>query len=314
MTHKLNFLYCFDKNYNSQALTSIISLLNHVNEEIDISIIHSDNDFKSKVPENIKNHRYLNSIKIEQFNDFNYFFPNTENVHITEATYYRIFIDNYLNKQVKYFIFLDCDTICLNNPIPQIKSEIEKLNKKGFVLSARTEHEKEINVTNEIYKRLNMNGPYFNAGVMIINFEKWIKNNMKDKLIQNLKQYKNDISQWDQDVLNSVIDGDYLELDVGFNFPANKLNKKKQITNNLFFLHFLGSKKPWLTSGVFNFASEFYHLNFRKIFSNYYHIEHKWKRASIYELLISIFSLKIRNLNKPLIYIGEFVKSILKKK
>ena len=37
----LNFLYCFDENYNFQALTSMISLLDSVDEEINIYVIHT---------------------------------------------------------------------------------------------------------------------------------------------------------------------------------------------------------------------------------------------------------------------------------
>ena len=38
----LNFLYCFDYNYNSQAYSSMISLLDLVNEKIHIHILHND--------------------------------------------------------------------------------------------------------------------------------------------------------------------------------------------------------------------------------------------------------------------------------
>ena len=38
----LNILYCFDQNYNKQAATSISSLANNLNENIDIFIIHEE--------------------------------------------------------------------------------------------------------------------------------------------------------------------------------------------------------------------------------------------------------------------------------
>ena len=37
----MNFLYCFDKNYNIQALVSIYSLLENITEKINIHIIHN---------------------------------------------------------------------------------------------------------------------------------------------------------------------------------------------------------------------------------------------------------------------------------
>ena len=38
----LNFLYCFDQNYNIQALVSIYSLLENITEKINIHIIHKE--------------------------------------------------------------------------------------------------------------------------------------------------------------------------------------------------------------------------------------------------------------------------------
>ena len=38
----LNFVYCFDENYNSQALTSINSLTHHATEKINLFIIHEN--------------------------------------------------------------------------------------------------------------------------------------------------------------------------------------------------------------------------------------------------------------------------------
>ena len=41
--NKYEFLYCFDKNYNIQALTSIISLLDKVNCKIKINVTYISN-------------------------------------------------------------------------------------------------------------------------------------------------------------------------------------------------------------------------------------------------------------------------------
>ena len=38
----LNFVYCFDENYNSQALTSINSLLQQTSKPVNIYIIHEN--------------------------------------------------------------------------------------------------------------------------------------------------------------------------------------------------------------------------------------------------------------------------------
>ena len=92
----LNFVYCFDSNYDSQAFSSIISLLDNVNEKIQIFIIHNSYKNTNKFPKKILNHENLNTIEIYKFEDESIHFPNLDKAHISEATYYRLFFEYYL--------------------------------------------------------------------------------------------------------------------------------------------------------------------------------------------------------------------------
>ena len=66
----LSFLYCFDNNFNLQALTSINSLLGKVSEKIDLYIIHNDiSTFKNLAKNLNKNEK----IKELHYFDFYYF-------------------------------------------------------------------------------------------------------------------------------------------------------------------------------------------------------------------------------------------------
>jgi lipopolysaccharide biosynthesis glycosyltransferase len=306
MKENINFLYCFDSNYNIQAATSIISLLNNTSKKINIYVIHNEDNFNSQVPKEILNHKNLSSLTSYKFNDYKHDFPNIKNVHISVATYFRLFIQNYLPKNEKVFVFLDPDVICIQDPINEIQNIIKKLNNSEFTVAAKTEH-----TSGE--ERINVNDKYFNAGVMVIDFEKWQKKDFHEQLIHKLNDLKNNIVHWDQDVLNSLLNGNYLELGEVLNFKAatkiNKISKAKVI-----FIHYMGSHKPWLTSGMFQKDANFYHSNFRNISEDSFHIEHKWKVRSMIDFLIAIFTLKIIRLNKPLTFIFEFVISFFKDK
>jgi len=306
MKENINFLYCFDSNYNIQAATSIISLLNNTSKKINIYVIHNEDNFNSQVPKEILNHKNLSSLTSYKFNDYKHDFPNIKNVHISVATYFRLFIQNYLPKNEKVFVFLDPDVICIQDPINEIQNMIKKLNNSEFTIAAKTEH-----TSGE--ERINVNDKYFNAGVMVIDFEKWQKKDFHEQLIHKLNDLKNNIVHWDQDVLNSLLNGNYLELGEVLNFKAatkiNKISKAKVI-----FIHYMGSHKPWLTSGMFQKDANFYHSNFRNISEDSFHIEHKWKVRSMIDFLIAIFTLKIIRLNKPLTFIFEFVISFFKDK
>ena len=175
-----------------------------------------------------------------------------------------------------------------------------------YTISAKTEH-------NLGVKNINVTDKYFNAGVMLIDYEKWQLNNFHDKLIKKLKDLKNNIVQWDQDVLNSMLNGEYLELKEILNFKAatktDKTNKSEVLM-----IHYMGSHKPWLTSGVFQRDSNYYHNNFRKVGQNSFHLEHKWRVRSAIDFLLALITLRVFRINRPLIFIYEFIISILKNK
>ncbi|MGB1702710.1 MAG: glycosyltransferase, partial [Cycloclasticus sp.] len=80
---------------------------------------------------------------------------------------------------------------------------------------------------------------------------------LHNKLLSKLQQISENILQWDQDVLNSFFNGKYLELEEKFNFKASS-KITNSYKNKLVFIHFIGSHKPWLTSGVFQKDSNFY--------------------------------------------------------
>ena len=306
MRENVNFLYCFDTNYNLQAFTSMISLLDCSTKKINIYVIHNEKNFELQVPEKILNHKNLIFFESYQFNDYEHEFPNIKNVHISVATYFRLFIQNYLPKKEKFFVFLDPDVICINDPIREIENTMKRLNDTNFTISAKTEH-------NFGVKNINVNNKYFNAGVMLIDYEKWQLNNFHDKLIKKLEDLKNNIVQWDQDVLNSMLNGEYLELKEVLNFKAATKSNKK-FKSKVLMIHYMGSHKPWLTSGVFQRDSNYYHKNFRKVSQNSFHLEHKWRLRSVVDFLLALITLRVFRINRPLIFIYEFIISILKNK
>ena len=55
----LSFIYCLDENYNKQSLCSIYSLLENINEEIKIYLIHKNPDSVDMLPKIISEHSEL---------------------------------------------------------------------------------------------------------------------------------------------------------------------------------------------------------------------------------------------------------------
>ena len=305
MDNHLNFLYCFDENYNVQAFTSIISLLDNLDEDINIHILHDDENTLNDLPKVIIKHKNLKTLSIYKFNDRDYYFPNIEKVHISVATYFRLFIENYLPEDVDNIIYLDPDVICLTNPAERIRNKITNLTKSEKVISARTEHRRG-------EKRIDVDSLYFNAGVMLIDLNKWRKQSIQKKLLINLGTYKETIYQWDQDVLNSLFNGDYIELSNEFNYKPDLIQKITQ-EQEILFMHYAGSDKPWLTSGIFINGSDLYHQNFKKLGLGNYHITHKWKRQSLFDIFKGLIFFRIFKLDHPLSYFKDFLVSLWRK-
>jgi lipopolysaccharide biosynthesis glycosyltransferase len=306
MNETLTFVYCFDKNYYKQGFSSIISLLDTSLEKINIIIIYNLNPENIEIPLVVKRHKNLSKIKVFEFKDNNFNFPNLDNNHISAATYYRLFIDNYISNNTKTIFYIDADIIFLKNSISLFKKCSEKLNNSNFVIAARTEKYFSDD-QNEVFSRLNINQKYFNAGVLIINLKLWREQNIQEKLIQEMKKIENLIIHWDQDVMNSFFNGDYQELNNNLNFDSSDFN---ELNNNVKLLHYIGSNKPWYMSGVFNYGSEYYHENFNKFNKSRYHIVHLWKKSSVQELLKSILNLNIFKLRYPIQFLKSFLESL----
>lgn len=227
---------------------------------------------------------------------------------MSEATYYRLFIGDYLPKEVKNIIYVDPDITCINNFDIIIDQTISMLNATDLLLAAKTEHmelaESEISVRLELTKN-----KYFNAGVTVINVEKWINQKYTIKLLEKMNYLGERVMWFDQDVLNSYVDGDYLELPNALNFSDLSLSVN-EIKDQAIFYHYSGKKKPWTVKGFISYGESFYQQIYRELFGNNYHIVHTYKRDSIRHFLVYLLSLKILSLNYPFTFIKNFINSM----
>ena len=108
----MDIVYCFDSNYNIQALCSINSLINNSDTEINLHIIHDNPESFKKIFNNYSKSKFISSLNIYKFRS-DLEFPSLENSHVSEATYYRMFISSYIPKDIENIVYLDPDVICI---------------------------------------------------------------------------------------------------------------------------------------------------------------------------------------------------------
>ena len=92
----LNFLYCFDNNFNQQAMTSICSLLDKTTIKINLYIIHNDIEELKNWLQPVEQHPMILSINIYDFNDL-----DTDTLYLSTLTL------------LIFFLFLNCLFILL---------------------------------------------------------------------------------------------------------------------------------------------------------------------------------------------------------
>tara|TARA_B100001250_G_scaffold13960_1_gene12213 strand:+ start:30482 stop:31441 length:960 start_codon:yes stop_codon:yes gene_type:complete len=318
LKNPINFVYCIDDNYNLQTASSILSLLENVSEKINVFILHKTKSDSSFLPVEILENKKLNKIKVLKFNRNKKSFPNVEGKHVSEATYYRLYLEDYISPSIysiNFITYLDGDVICLKDPIAEIRKTINDMDQQGFAISVNTETIR----NSELEHRFNSLGmksnKYFNAGVMVINLNKWCELDIKEKSIEIIDKKSQHLELWDQDVLNACFDSNYFSLSSHMNYRFDMLKfddfTLEEINNNVTFLHYYGSTKPWSMKGIIYGYPHHYLDYFKKLRKAEYHITHKWKRLSFSLLIGSFFDLRFFKIKNRIRFLRDALISFI---
>jgi UDP-glucose:(glucosyl)LPS alpha-1,3-glucosyltransferase len=158
------------------------------------------------------------------------------NFHV--ATWYRIFIPYIL--ECKKVLYIDADILNLSS-----LTELFRIDMENHFIAAAPDTEKTNRNRNNM---LNLKSHiYFNAGVLLINVNRWIDNDCSDKILDIVKKYGQKLVLPDQDALNILfsLSGDTYYLDKKYN--RVELWKEQNIKEKLretVLLHFVQTK-PW---------------------------------------------------------------------
>ena len=149
----------------------------------------------------------------------------------SKENYYRLFLNDFVDTDK--IIYFDCDMI--------VQSSIKELwdtKLNNYIFGAVRDSlvdGKHLNFNKEI--------KYFNSGMLLINLKKWKENKIKENCLKYVKQNYKKIKWVDQDGLNYVAQGKWLELNAKFNNQLNNNILDKRIKPVI--IHFNGGNKPW---------------------------------------------------------------------
>lgn len=313
----LNILYCLDDNYNYQFFSSAISVLDNLTIKVGLYVVHKNPDFLNSIPAEISNHQNIEKLVVIEFDSKYKKFPNLNNSHVSEATYYRLFIENLLPSNVEEILYLDCDVICLRDFANEMKNVSNEMKISGNAIAVNTEFiNRSLKNDEEVFNRLDNNlEKYFNAGVMYIDMEKWKSKNVQQLSLNIINEKSKILNYWDQDILNLIFFGNYFEIEKKFNFKItqNLSEDNFEITNNEIFLHYMGSNKPWTLEGLLDENSKYYQENFMKISKDNYHIVNNWRKYSLKIFLKNFFNYFYIKDFKYTIFIKSYFASLIRK-
>lgn len=191
--------------------------LNHLTEEIVDIYIVNDHIAKrniEKLKSAVKSDKInLIWLKMDQIIPEGVKLPLVNNSYPLN-TYIRILIPYFIPKTVKKIIFLDVDMIMLDDI-----SNLWNIDTEDKVIGAANDSTgpefKTIGQGIENYKELGLDPDlkYFNAGLQIINLEKWLEQDITQKTFDAINNNKKYAAFGDQYGLNISLAGNWFEID-----------------------------------------------------------------------------------------------------
>lgn len=256
----MNIVACFDHGFVMPTGVMIYSVcVNNLDVDIDFHLVVDESvteDDRNDITETVaqfKGKRALfydiRSRKCLAFPIYN----DKNNLRITRATYYRLFLTEILPETLDKVLYLDGDCVCRHSLLPLWETDISN-DAVGAVFD-----ESEGNI--EYYNRLKypFELGYFNAGVLLVNLDYWRKQNVLKTFVDFIAYHSERIRWEDQDVMNVVFQDKKLYVPAKYNFQSGFLRKNAKwdywkYENELneakvdpVIVHFSTKEKPWFT-------------------------------------------------------------------
>ena len=185
---------------------------------------------------------------------------------ISKETYYRLLISELIPDDVHRILYIDPDTVVIRD-----LSKLYNLDLKGNVLAAGTHMKGIVRKFNVNRLGLKKDSNYFNAGVMLIDVDKWKEYAPAEKILKFISDNIKKLKLGDQDVVNMMFedkillfDERYYNLDEkiffakSFRIYTSQPINREWVRNNTVIVHYNGSYKPWKTKKYFGRLGEYF--------------------------------------------------------
>lgn len=256
--------YGIDNNYCRCCAISICSFCkNNPETNFQFHIMISNLDIHQKQYFQILAKNFSINITIYEI-DISFFKQLPSRLSFPLPTYFRFILPLILKDLNKVF-YIDADILCLNSANDLFNTDLDSSTIIAAVpdtIETATDRNTDLGLTSHIY---------FNAGVLLIDIQKWNKFNIFDKLIKEILNNPKKFYMLDQDALNLILTQKIHYLPKKFNYFNGFYPWNKNIIANkeIILLHFTSSPKPWDLGWEVSPMSNEYNRELYKSYENY---------------------------------------------
>lgn len=272
----MNVFYAFDNNFLPQSATSICSLCEN-NKDFDkinifIASYKISDSNKAKLEKLVESYN-RNITIIELGNLYNYFDFEFDSSGWPPVTLARLVIDKLLPAEVEKVLYLDSDVI-VRRSLNELWNLDLNDNVLGMSIEPTVDKERKIKIGLDNY-------PYYNAGVMLMDLNKWRETDACQRIFSFFKSFGGKLFAADQDAINGTLKDEIYTLSPAYNsynifyqYPYKFMKRlmgdidyvsKKDYEiaiDNPYIVHFLGEERPWRSGNTHKFKKEYnYYLN-----------------------------------------------------
>lgn len=164
--------------------------------------------------------------------------------HYSLSIFTRLMLPTVVQEQTDRVLYLDADILCVNRLDEMVDMDIS--NDIAVVIP-----DAPVTLQRRVAALGLQHNQYFNSGVMFINVNKWISENITQQTIDTLLTNTGDMRFPDQDTLNIVLNGRARYISPRWNYLydlIHDLNVSKfamRPVGKAVFIHFAGAVKPW---------------------------------------------------------------------
>lgn len=264
-----------DHNYLTplRALLKSISQFSTLDNNIEVYVLYSCLSTKERIEIETAERLRITSILVDDKEMQGFKISG----HISIATYYRLTIAHVL-PHLNKVIYLDSDTILNANPDAlwnwPLEGRVAGAVRQAWIASSTAGAPR--GLPSHALLGIPSDTPVFNAGVMVIDLEKWRQKYVSKRIFEYLTRFEAHVLWWDQDGLNAVLHDEWTPIDLTWNVMASHVERIKcqadcaypwehylKVISSPSLVHFSSEKKPWdaLYNGPYREYFERYHIS-----------------------------------------------------